>query len=223
MKVENLWGETHREMLQRYYDAGKYFYPTLEVNSPPPSRRLPTKEIVELVMTGLLKYDSFTSFITVPKNLEWFRKCIMLYSPFIAIPKTKFSEWGEEDFKKVMGEINEMTMKYDKKMLGCILMKYWEYQRTTYKNLDEKKFSKNIKVYTAFVSNAHKEERFNVFYMDRDDDPTSMSDSKFKKKFGEDLYNEIRQASLCQKYKIARMREWINAPSVKTNHMGHQI
>ena len=30
MKIEKKWGETHQEMLQRYYDEGKYFYPTGE-------------------------------------------------------------------------------------------------------------------------------------------------------------------------------------------------
>lgn len=33
MKVERKWGETHQEMLQRYYDEGKYFDPNAQVGS----------------------------------------------------------------------------------------------------------------------------------------------------------------------------------------------
>ena len=34
MKIERKWGELHQEMLQRYYDEGKYFYPTDEKKEP---------------------------------------------------------------------------------------------------------------------------------------------------------------------------------------------
>ena len=34
MKIERKWGETYQEMLQRYYDEAKYFYPTDEKKEP---------------------------------------------------------------------------------------------------------------------------------------------------------------------------------------------